>query len=140
MANKFIPKIDIYSGVVLNAMKREGVSFRKLGQLLGYKDGGDRMLREYVYTGKCPAYVLSQICDALHICPSDVMVGKTVWMRIGVTVQLDKQDYDWIVSKGRAGYDIDIPDCLAREYLKRAVPDGDSYIPVEQPFFRKEDI
>lgn len=137
--NKYIPKIDIYTEVVLDKMKQKHISFRKLGQILGCKDGGYTMLWKYIHTGKCPAHILNPICDALCICPSEVMKGKTVWMRIGVTVQLDDQDYKWIMDREKSGYGMAIPDHIARKYLRQAVQDGDSYIPIDQPFFKEEE-
>lgn len=68
------------------------------------------------------------------------MEGKTIWMRLGVTVPVTDDELFAIMEEAHSSYvermgrpdgmeDYDMSEAEAEEFLKRAVADGESYIP-----------
>ena len=134
MANKELTMIEIRPEVILEGMKEKAVSFRELAKKIDCIS--DRQLRTRIKQGKMPPYLVSKICHALFLCPSDVIAGKTIWIRLGVTVPVDDDTLKMLMgwarensASGTSFEDVDFSDYIGEEMLRRAVADGESYIP-----------
>lgn len=136
MANREIPKIAINSERILEEMKSRGVSFITLHKILGISDWA---IGKYVKDGKAPPHVVKQLSDALGIAPHAIIAGKTIWMRLGVTVPVTDQEMDEIIHEGYYN-DVYIDEVDAMNYLRRAVADGESYIPQECIFSDEKEV
>jgi lambda repressor-like predicted transcriptional regulator len=128
MANKELVKIPINSNQILERMKELNVSLKALSKRIGISD---RQLRTYINEQSCPSYLVNKICNALPIAPCCAISGKTIWMRLGVTVPVTDEEYKELIEGVDETYvdDIEISDDLASIFLSRAIADGDSYIP-----------
>ena len=133
MANKELYSINVNSEAIKNAIQETGTSIRRLSKEVGV---GDRTIRSYLERGRMPPFLLSKICKAIEVTPSSVICGKTLWMRIGVTVPVTDDELDDLLRESMdASYsktsfeDVDLEEGSALKYLQRAVLDGESYIP-----------
>jgi hypothetical protein len=116
MARNEIVKVNIDSECILKALDRQKVSFRELGRRLGMEGISERTVRTYIKKGVCPPYVLTKICEALHMPVSYPIVGPTIIVDIPVLVQVTDAEFDTLVG------DKDIPDEWLADFLQRAVP------------------
>lgn len=130
MANKQLITIPLNSDALMVAMRTKKVSIRKLAKKLEYIS--ERTLRTYIEEERCPPYILGKIAYILSIAPSSLIKGRTIWMRLGVTVPVtDEELYRLIEPFGSQNPigDRDLTEEESLEFLKRAVADDDSYIP-----------
>lgn len=130
MNGKGIEWIDIRPDVMRGVMFRQGLSYRGLCDRMNNKYT-HTVINRVVKTGRCPTYMLNDICSALYVAPSAIISGKKVWIRLGATVQLTDEEYNYLKKRYIKGETIEISDYLAKELIKRAIVDGDSYIPEE---------
>ena len=153
MANRHIEKIEIDSNQLLASMKDAGYSIRGMAREIG--NVSERTIRMYLDESRMPEWLLKKINRILLFRrKSGKDASKKLWMRIGVSVPVsDDELYLWMKrSKGDHeeiywddGYmDVDLDEKEAEEFLKRAVWDGDSYIPANvfedyDDWFRKEE-
>lgn len=133
MANKKLLMIKINSDGIRKKMAYEKISMRKLSKLCGMSD---RRMRELFDKGEMPPATVAQICDVLGMMASDAILGNTVWMRIGVTVPVTDEELADMLEESRKNSasgtsfeDIDMDEKRSAEFLKRAVADGETYIP-----------
>lgn len=132
MANSKVFKIEVDSKYIQDAMKKENLGYRTLAKLIG--TSSDRQLRYYMKTGKMPTYVANKICQEMKLMPAKVIKGKSIWMRLGVTVPVTDEEMNEILKGYKtANYsyadDYDFDDSRSIEFLRRAIADGESYIP-----------
>ena len=132
MPNKKLPRVPVDHGAMLWAIHKAGYSLRKIAPKVGMSY---EMMQRYIKSGEMPIDLYGKIMDVLY--PKT----KTVWMRLGVRVPVsDYELYSFMerahkeyLDSGRQRED-GLEDCNLTEeecakYLKRAVADGDSYIP-----------
>lgn len=95
-------------------------------------------LRGYFKTKQMPPFLVWRMGRILEAIPSSLVSGNTVWMRIGVSVPITNEELfrlleeSKIPSQSGRGYwfdDVDLDEDTAAEFLRRAVADGESYIP-----------
>lgn len=133
MANKQLLMIKINSDYIRKKMVYRKISMRKLSRLCGMSD---RRMRELLDKGEMSPATVAKICDALEIMATDAILGNTVWMRIGVTVPVTDEELADLLEESRKNSasgtsfeDIDMNEKRSVEFLKRAVADGETYIP-----------
>lgn len=133
MVNKQLLMIKINSDYIRKKMAYKKISMRKLSKLCGMSD---RRMRELFDKGEMSPTTVAQICNALGMIASDAILGNTVWMRIGVTVPVTDEELADILEESRKNSafgtsfeDIDMNEKRSAEFLKRAVADGETYIP-----------
>ena len=133
MANKQLSMIKINSDWIQKKMAHEKISMRKLSKLCGMSD---RRMRELFDKGEMAPATVAQICNALEMMASDAILGNTVWMRIGVTVPVTDEALADLLEESRKNSasgtsfeEIDMDEKRSVEFLKRAVADGETYIP-----------
>lgn len=135
MANKQLLTIKINSDDIRKKMAYKKISMRKLSKLCGMSD---RRMRELFNKGEMSPATVAQICDALGMTADSAILGNTVWMRIGVTVPVTDEELADLLEESRNNStsgsgtsfeDINMYEKRSVEFLKRAVADGETYIP-----------
>lgn len=114
-------------------MAYKKISMRKLSELCGMSD---RRMRELFDKGEMAPATVAQICNALGMTAKSVILGNTIWMRIGVTVPVTDEELADMLEESRKNSasgtsfeDISMDEKRSAEFLKRAVADGETYIP-----------
>lgn len=133
MANKQLLMIKINSDYIRKKMAYKKISIRKLSKLCGMSD---RRMRELFNKGEMSPATVAQICNVLGMTADSAILGNTVWMRIGVTVPVTDEELADLLEESRNNStsgtsfeDIDMFEKRSVEFLKRAVADGETYIP-----------
>lgn len=135
MANKQLLMIKINSDYIRKKMAYKKISMRKLSKLCGMSG---RRMRELFNKGEMSPATVAQICNALGMTANSAILGNTVWMRIGVTVPVTDEELADMLEESRSNSasgsgtlfeDIDMNEKRSVEFLKRAVADGETYIP-----------
>lgn len=130
MANAEILKVAINPEYIIKRMREEKIGYRPLSKKIGISS--DRQIRYYMEKGKMPPYILNKICQELKLDVSKALKGKTIWMRIGVTVPVTDDEFQEFISGSTLSdcvFDYEFDDSVSVEYLRRAIADGESYIP-----------
>ena len=143
MANRYIEKAPLDGTQLLEEIHNAGYTLRKLAMAVGVSD---RTIREYIKKNEIPVYLIQKI-NKILLFPGHPRKEepKKLWMRIGVSVLVTEEElYSWMKRSRedhQATYwsdgfaDINITDEEAAEFMKRAVFDGDSYIPGDSFMF-----
>ena len=125
--------IKINSDDIRKKMTYKKISMRKLSELCGMSD---RRMRELFDKGEMSPATVAQICNALGMTANSAIRGNTVWMRIGVTVPVTDEELADMLEESRSNStfgtsfeDINMDEKRSAEFLKRAVADGETYIP-----------
>ena len=137
MANKQLLMIKINSDYIRKKMAYKKISMRKLSKLCGMSD---RRMRELFNKGEMSPATVARICNVLGMTADSAILGNTVWMRIGVTVPVTDEELADLLeesrnnstsetSSGTSFEDINMSEKRSVEFLKRAVADGETYIP-----------
>lgn len=134
MANAEVFKVEINPEYIVQRMHDEKIGYRTLAKRIGISS--DRSLRYYLQEGAMPPYILNLVCRELKLEAARALKGKSIWMRIGVTVPVTDEELKEIINGGtneetdRLYYcDYDFQDDRSVEFLRRAIADGDSYVP-----------
>lgn len=118
---------------IWNAMKEKKIGERPLSKKLGIGRG---TLRKYFEIGQMPPYLAWETGKILDLSMNDVVSGNTVWMRLGVTVPVTDEELAYLLRESidnsytkHSFDDVDLEEDVAEMFLRRAVADGESYIP-----------
>lgn len=125
MGNKKIEKTFVDGEYLRKEIRKAGYSIKRLSE---NTSRSDRQIREYLKNNSIPIKVLDEIFAIIH--PRN----KTIWVRLGVTVPVSEEElYEMMdaVYNPETGlcWDYDCTDDQSIDFLKRAVADGESYIP-----------
>ena len=129
MRKGIIPTVSIDSDLIRKEIKAAGYSIRSLAPEIGVDR---RTIMNALKAGEMQLYLLKLIDDKIHI------REKTIRMRLGVSVPVTEDElFDMMeqvhmqTNQLNIDYmtDYDLTESEAAYFLKRAVADGDSYIP-----------
>lgn len=134
MRKGLIPTVSIDSDQIRKEIKAAGYSIRSLAPEIGVDR---RTIMNALKAGEMQLYLLKTIDDKIH--PRK----RTIWMRLGVSVPVtDDELFDMMEQAHMQALechgsrcridrmeDYDLEESEAAYFLKRAVADGESYIP-----------
>lgn len=132
--------INIDSEKLVSEMNEAGYSIRKMSKEI---EVDRKTIMKYLKLGQMPAYIFGKIMETVKNSSSKVRVYRFVWMRLGVQVPVTEDELLYIMNRAHRDHvenleewaradgmnDYDLSENEAEVFLKRAMIDGESYIP-----------
>ena len=131
--------INIDSEKLVSEMQEAGYSIRKIAKEI---EVDRKTIMKYLKLGQMPSYIFKKVIEAVKANPKR-KTFRFIWMRLGVTVPVTEDELLYIMDRAHQdqvenmgiwakadGMDeYDLSENEAKAFLKRAVIDGESYIP-----------